>query len=100
MTIHLIWSHSTQHQRIATYSTVRILESNHLGTATVSSFFYLDTVPNDDNLGKVAKGKLLAKDYNLHCYTLVFQLAVKEGTNYLVSNIQCETNLVNESEFT
>jgi hypothetical protein len=57
-------------------------------------------VPNAEKLGKVAKGKLLAKDYSLHSYKMVFQLAVKDGTACHVSRIQCETNLVNERQFT
>jgi hypothetical protein len=59
-----------------------------------------DTVCNEDLISKVAKGKLFASEYNLLTYKFVFQLAVKKDDQYFAQNIQCETDLITDREFT
>jgi hypothetical protein len=59
----------------------------------------IDTVCNEDLISKVAKGKLFASEYNLLTYKFVFQLALKKDDQYFVNDIQCETDLITDREF-
>ncbi|CAF1138275.1 unnamed protein product, partial [Adineta ricciae] len=56
------------------------------------------TVPNEDRMSKVAKGKQFSSDYDLHCYKIVFQLAVKQGNCICSLPVTCETDLINEQK--
>ncbi len=58
----------------------------------------IDTITNEDAISKAAKGKQFTTEYDLLCYKVVFQLAVKQGNSFIISQIKCETNLINERE--
>ena len=59
----------------------------------------VDTLINENAITKAAKGKQFIIDYDLLCYKIVFQLAFKQDNNFQISNIKCETNIVNEREY-
>ncbi|CAF4610970.1 unnamed protein product [Rotaria sp. Silwood1] len=56
------------------------------------------TLTNEDDIGKVAKGKQLTIDYDLLCYKIIFQLALKQENIFMISNIKCETEIINEQK--
>ncbi|CAF1188085.1 unnamed protein product, partial [Adineta ricciae] len=56
------------------------------------------TIPNEDRISKVAKGKQFTSDYDLHCYKIVFQLAVKQENCICILPVTCETDLINEQK--
>jgi hypothetical protein len=58
----------------------------------------IDTVTNDDAITKAAKGKQFTTEYDLLCYKIVFQLALKQDNSFNISQIKCETNIINERE--
>jgi hypothetical protein len=60
----------------------------------------IDTLANEDIMTKAAKGKQFTIDYDLLCYKFIFQLAFKQDDNFLISPIKCETNIINEREYT
>ena len=70
----------------------------YLSLSPAKRFFLLtlDTVCNEDLIGKVAKGKLFASEYNLLTYKFVFQLAIREQDQYFVHTLQCETDLITD----
>ena len=67
---------------------------------SISSLFLLDTLTNEDTMTKAAKGKQFTMDYDLLCYKIIFQLAFKRDDHFLISQIKCETNIINERECT
>jgi hypothetical protein len=66
----------------------------------MNCLLYIDTLPNEDTITKAAKGKQFVIDYDLLCYKIVFQLAFKRDKEIFVSHIKCETNIINEREYT
>ena len=64
-------------------------------------FFLLiiDAVTGKDTNGQAAKGKRFTVDYDLLCYKIVFQLAVKQDNIIMISHIKCETNIINERKY-
>ncbi len=67
----------------------------------VNSFlFNIDTLINEDIISKSAKGKQFTADYDLLSYKIVFQLALKQDNIFMISQIKCETNIINEREYT
>jgi hypothetical protein len=66
---------------------------------SIHSLLHIDTLVNEDAISKAAKGKQFAIDYDLLCYKIVFQLAFKRDETIFVSQIQCETNIINEREY-
>ena len=67
-----------------------------------AAFFELlvsDTIPSEDRISKAAKGKQFTSDYDLHCYKIVFQLAVKQENCICILPVTCETDLINEREY-
>lgn len=63
------------------------------------AFSHIDTLKNEANLTKAAKGKRFTSDYDLLCYQIIFQLAFKRDNQYFLSHIVCETDLINEREY-
>ncbi len=61
---------------------------------------YIDTLINEDAISKTAKGKQFTDDYDLLCYKIVFQLALKQDNIFTISHIKCETKIINEREYT
>ena len=56
----------------------------------------IDTTIDENGITKTAKGKRFIRDYDLLSYQIVFQLALKQDNFYMISHIQCGTNMINE----
>ncbi len=54
---------------------------------------------NKKNVGKAAKAKDFKREYNLLSYKFIFQLAVKQNNVVYISNISCETEVIDERKF-
>ena len=50
-------------------------------------------------MGNAAKGKCFTRDYHLLSYKIIFQLAVKQENVVYISDISCETEIVDERKF-
>jgi hypothetical protein len=59
----------------------------------------LDSSTNNKKAGNAAKAKDFKRDYDLLSYKFVFQLALKENNVVYISNITCETDIIEESKF-
>lgn len=59
----------------------------------------VDVLKDQVDLTKAAKGKQFARDYDLLCYQIIFQLALKRDNHYFLSEIVCQTDLINEREY-
>ncbi|UJR25787.1 hypothetical protein I4U23_007137 [Adineta vaga] len=57
------------------------------------------TIPNEERISKTAKGKQFTNDYDLNCYKIIFQLAVKQENTFHILDIKCETNLIGERKY-
>ncbi|CAM4745562.1 unnamed protein product [Rotaria magnacalcarata] len=51
-----------------------------------------------DGMTKVAIAKQFSSDYDLLCYKIIFQLAVKQDDLISILHIKCETNIINEQK--
>ncbi|CAF1060965.1 unnamed protein product [Rotaria sordida] len=67
-------------------------------TSTVERITEKYTLANEDSIGKVAKGKQFTIDYDLLCYKIIFQLALKQDNIFIISHIKCETDIINEQK--